>query len=85
MKLGITYICLDTTSHGFPILDWNGKNIYGNDAIQRMLAKMYGLAGHGIFEEAQVDTIIGLEHDISYQVIDYIKGAYRCKKMNLVS
>jgi glutathione S-transferase len=66
----------------FPMLDWNGKYIRGNDAIGRMLAKMYGLAGHGIFEQAQADTIIGIVRDLGEAIIGYIKGVYGFKTMN---
>uniref|UniRef100_A0A914QWV2 glutathione transferase n=1 Tax=Panagrolaimus davidi TaxID=227884 RepID=A0A914QWV2_9BILA len=60
----------------FPMLDWNGKIIHDNDAIGRMLAKMYGLAGMGLFEQAQVDGIIGIVRDLGHAVIGYVKGVY---------
>jgi glutathione S-transferase len=66
----------------FPMLDWNGKFLQGNDAIARMLAKMYGLAGHGIFEQAQADTIIGIVRDLGEAIIGYIKGVYGFKAIN---
>uniref|UniRef100_A0AC34G332 Glutathione S-transferase n=1 Tax=Panagrolaimus sp. ES5 TaxID=591445 RepID=A0AC34G332_9BILA len=63
-------------SMDFPQLDWNGKMIHGNDAISRMLAKMYGLAGVGIFEQAQADTIVGIVQNLSHAIIEYTKGAF---------
>ena len=38
-----------------------------------MLAKMYGLAGHGIFEQAQADAMHGVMKDFIRVAIDYIK------------
>uniref|UniRef100_A0AC34FS56 Glutathione S-transferase n=1 Tax=Panagrolaimus sp. ES5 TaxID=591445 RepID=A0AC34FS56_9BILA len=66
----------------FPMLDWNGKIIHDNDAIGRMLAKMYGLAGMGIFEQAQADAIIGIVRDLGHAVIGYIKGVYGLQDIN---
>jgi glutathione S-transferase len=59
-----------------PMLEWNGKMIHGTDAIARMLAKMYGLAGAGIYEQAQADTIIGIVSNLSNSVIEYTKGTF---------
>uniref|UniRef100_A0A914QHB0 glutathione transferase n=1 Tax=Panagrolaimus davidi TaxID=227884 RepID=A0A914QHB0_9BILA len=60
----------------FPMLEWNGKMIHGSDAIGRMLAKMYGLAGAGIYEQAQADTIIGIISNLNHAIIEYTKGAF---------
>uniref|UniRef100_A0AC34GBM3 GST N-terminal domain-containing protein n=1 Tax=Panagrolaimus sp. ES5 TaxID=591445 RepID=A0AC34GBM3_9BILA len=72
---------IDPKMHG-PLLDWNGKKIYGTDAIARMLAKMYGLAGQGIFEQAQADTIIGIVENLSHAIIEYTKGAFEFESFN---
>jgi glutathione S-transferase len=58
----------------FPMLDWNGKLIRENDAIARMLARMYGLAGDGYFEQAKVDTIIAIMKDLSNSIMGYFEG-----------
>ena len=55
-----------------PILEWNGKALYGSDAIARMLAKMYGLAGQDLYEQAQADSIVGVISDVSKATIQYI-------------
>jgi glutathione S-transferase len=69
-------VITDARPLDFPMLDWNGKILHDNDAIGRMLAKMYGLAGDGIFEEAQADAIIGIVRDLGQAIIGYIKGVY---------
>ena len=56
-----------------PILEWNSKKLGDSDAIARMLAKMYGLAGRGIFEEAQADAMIGILNDFATAAIEYMK------------
>ena len=70
---------------GFPILDWNGKFVIGKCATARMLAKIYGLAGHGLFEEAQVDAIFGIIRDLHSHILGYIQGILGFKKINKVS
>uniref|UniRef100_A0AC34GDF7 Glutathione S-transferase n=1 Tax=Panagrolaimus sp. ES5 TaxID=591445 RepID=A0AC34GDF7_9BILA len=65
-----------------PMLDWNGKLVHGTDAIARMLAKMYGLAGMGIFEQAQADTIVGIVQNLSHAVIQYTKGTFGFESFN---
>lgn len=59
-----------------PILEWNGKKLCGGDAIARMLAKMYGLAGQDVFEQAQADAILGVMRDFMNSVLNYIK--FKC-------
>uniref|UniRef100_A0A914YHB8 glutathione transferase n=1 Tax=Panagrolaimus superbus TaxID=310955 RepID=A0A914YHB8_9BILA len=80
----ILTVISDTGPLDFPMLDWNGKIIHDNDAIGRMLAKMYGLAGMGIFEQAQADAIIGIVRDLGHAVIGYIKGVYGLVDINQV-
>uniref|UniRef100_A0A914Y4E8 glutathione transferase n=1 Tax=Panagrolaimus superbus TaxID=310955 RepID=A0A914Y4E8_9BILA len=68
----------------FPMLDYNGKLIRENDAIARMLARMYGLAGEGYFEQAQVDTIIAIMKELSNSIMGYFEGVLGFKVIDKV-
>ena len=70
-------ILLEYGFEKFPILDWNEKRIYGNDAINRMLAKAYDLTGNGIFEQAQADTIVRIIDEFDRCILKYILGFYQ--------
>lgn len=78
-------VSLEIETRGFPILDWNGKIVYGNDAIVRMLAKLYGLTGNGIFEEAQVDSVFVLIRDLLGVIIHYLQSMFGFTEIDQVS
>jgi glutathione S-transferase len=59
-----------------PLLEFNGKKLSGGDAIARMLAKMYGLAGQDVFEQAQADAMLGVMRDFMGAALDYVKFKY---------
>uniref|UniRef100_A0AC34G9M4 Glutathione S-transferase n=1 Tax=Panagrolaimus sp. ES5 TaxID=591445 RepID=A0AC34G9M4_9BILA len=65
-----------------PMLDWNGKKIYGGDAISRMVARLYNLAGQGIYEQAQADTIVSTIRDFGLITIEYVKGVFGLEKVD---
>uniref|UniRef100_A0AC35FCL8 Glutathione S-transferase n=1 Tax=Panagrolaimus sp. PS1159 TaxID=55785 RepID=A0AC35FCL8_9BILA len=63
----------DVSPAEFPLLNYNGKILRENDAIARMLAKMYGLAGDGFFEQAQVDSIVAIVKDLNSATLPYFE------------
>uniref|UniRef100_A0AC35EZU6 Glutathione S-transferase n=1 Tax=Panagrolaimus sp. PS1159 TaxID=55785 RepID=A0AC35EZU6_9BILA len=65
-----------------PMLDWNGKKIFGGDAIGRLVAKICNLAGQGIYEQAQADTIVGIIKDFGLITIQYLKGVFGLEKVD---
>uniref|UniRef100_A0A914QU85 glutathione transferase n=1 Tax=Panagrolaimus davidi TaxID=227884 RepID=A0A914QU85_9BILA len=75
----------DLTQWHFPCLEWNGKSIHDNDAIARMLAKMYGLAGDGVFEQAQADILVTAVRDLTNRIRNYLSGLFGMRLMDLVS
>ena len=68
-----------------PLLEWNGKQVYGSDAIARLVAKLYNLAGNGVLEQAEADTIIGVMRDFGNIAITYIKGVFALDAIDKVS
>merc|ERR1712173_168191 len=47
-----------------PILSWNGETIYTSLAIDRFLAKEFGLMGKNNVEAAQVDEVVDVLQDV---------------------
>uniref|UniRef100_A0A914QC50 GST C-terminal domain-containing protein n=1 Tax=Panagrolaimus davidi TaxID=227884 RepID=A0A914QC50_9BILA len=55
------------------MLEWNTKKINDGDAILRMIAKMCGLSGQGIFEQAQADAIFSAMNALVFSIVEYVK------------
>ncbi|KAH7696395.1 GST-13 protein, partial [Aphelenchoides avenae] len=59
--------------HGLiPVLFVDGKPLGQSVAIMRYVAKKFGLAGKGDWEQAKVDEILDLQKDFYNEVTDYI-------------
>lgn len=50
-----------------------------------MLAKMYGLAGEDVFEQAQADILVTAVRDLTNKIRNYLSGLFGMRLMDLVS
>lgn len=59
-----------TTAYGsLPILEVDGKQLAGSQTIARFLAEKFGLAGSNDIENADIDSINGVIHDLAMEIL----------------
>uniref|UniRef100_A0A914DPH3 glutathione transferase n=1 Tax=Acrobeloides nanus TaxID=290746 RepID=A0A914DPH3_9BILA len=55
-----------------PVLEVDGKTLPQSSAINRYLARKYGLAGKDDFEAAQIDAVADFHKDVNNELAPYI-------------
>uniref|UniRef100_A0A914DNT2 glutathione transferase n=1 Tax=Acrobeloides nanus TaxID=290746 RepID=A0A914DNT2_9BILA len=55
-----------------PVLEVDGKTLSQSSAINRYLARKYGLAGKDDFEAAQIDAVADFHKDVYNELVPYI-------------
>uniref|UniRef100_A0A914DEB3 glutathione transferase n=1 Tax=Acrobeloides nanus TaxID=290746 RepID=A0A914DEB3_9BILA len=68
-----------------PVLEVDGKILAESFAINRYLARQFGLAGKDDFESAQIDAVADFHKDVYNELVPYISTKLGYKQGDLVS